>query len=46
MKYFEKSIVEDRYNINYSNLGVLPERYVTNSKLDSVIIIDDKKASL
>ncbi|MCX8532995.1 hypothetical protein [Chryseobacterium luquanense] len=44
MKYFEKSIVEDRYNTNYSNLGVLPERYVTNSKLDSVIIIDDKKS--
>jgi len=44
MKYFEKSIVEDCYNINYSNLGVLPERYVTNSKLDSVIIIDSKKS--
>lgn len=44
MKYFEKSIVEDRYNTNYSNLGVAPERYVTNSKLDSVIIIDDKKS--
>lgn len=44
MKYFEKSIVEDSYNTNYSNLGVAPQRYVTNSKLDSVIIIDDKKS--
>jgi hypothetical protein len=44
MKYFEKSIVEDHYNTNYSNLGVAPERFVTNSKLDSVIIIDDKKS--
>lgn len=44
MKYFEKSMVEDSYNTNYSNLGVRPERYVTNSKLDSVIIIDDKKS--
>lgn len=44
MKYFEKSIVEDSYNVNYSNLGVAPERFVTNSKLDSVIIINDKKS--
>lgn len=44
MKYFEKNIVENAYNTNYSNLGVAPERYVTNSKLDSVIIIDDKKS--
>ncbi len=44
MKYFEKNIVEDSYNTNYSNLGVAPQRYVTNSKLDSVIIIDDKKS--
>ena len=44
MKYFEKNIVEDRYNTNYSNLGMKPERYVTNSKLDSVIIIDDNKS--
>ncbi|WP_210151065.1 hypothetical protein [Chryseobacterium scophthalmum] len=44
MKYFEKSIVEDSYNTNYSNLGMAPQRYVTNSKLDSVIIIDDKKS--
>lgn len=44
MKYFEKSIVEDSYNANYSNLGVAPERFVNNSKLDSVIIINDKKA--
>lgn len=44
MKYFEKSIIENSYNTNYSNLGMAPERYVTNSKLDSVIIIDDKKS--
>lgn len=44
MRYFEKSITEDRYNTNYSNLGMAPERYVTNSKLDSVIIIDSKKS--
>ncbi|MFY1047140.1 hypothetical protein [Chryseobacterium sp. GP-SGM7] len=44
MEYFEKSIVENRFNTNYSNLGMRPERYVTNSKLDSVIIIDDKKS--
>lgn len=44
MKYFEKNIVEDSYNVNYSNLGVAPERFVTNSKLDSVIIINDKKS--
>lgn len=44
MEYFEKSIVEDNYNTNYSNLGMAPQRYVTNSKLDSVIIIDDKKS--
>lgn len=44
IEYFEKSIVEDSYNTNYSNLGVAPQRYVTNSKLDSVIIIDDKKS--
>ncbi len=44
MEYFEKSIIEDSYNTNYSNLGILPERYVINSKLDSVIIIDDKKS--
>ncbi|MGI9650747.1 hypothetical protein [Chryseobacterium sp. RLHN22] len=44
MKYFEKSIVENSYNTNYSNLGMKPERYVTNSKLDSVIIIDDEKS--
>ncbi len=44
MKYFEKSIVEDSYNANYSNLGVAPERFVNNSKLDSVIIINDKKS--
>lgn len=44
MKYFEKNIVENSFNTNYSNLGVAPQRYVTNSKLDSVIIIDDKKS--
>ncbi|MCX8525340.1 hypothetical protein OF897_15585 [Chryseobacterium formosus] len=44
MKYFEKSIVENSSNANYSNLGMAPERYITNSKLDSVIIIDDKKS--
>ncbi|MFL9833437.1 hypothetical protein [Chryseobacterium terrae] len=44
IEYFEKSIVENSYNTNFSNLGVAPERYVTNSKLDSVIIIDDKKS--
>ncbi|MDF2553233.1 MAG: cell wall anchor protein [Chryseobacterium sp.] len=44
IKYFEKSIVEDSYNTNYSNLGMAPERFVTNSKLDSVIIIDGKKS--
>jgi len=44
MKYFEKSIVEDSYNTNYSNLGMAPERFVTNSKLDSVIILDNKKS--
>lgn len=44
MEYFEKSIVENNHNTNYSNLGMKPERYVTNSKLDSVIIIDDKKS--
>lgn len=44
MEYFEKSIVEDSYNTNYSNLGAAPERYVVNSKLDSVIIINDKKS--
>ena len=44
MKYFEKSIAENSHNTNYSNLGAAPERYVTNSKLDSVIIIDDKKS--
>lgn len=44
MKFFEKSIVKDSYNTNYSNLGMAPQRYVTNSKLDSVIIIDDKKS--
>lgn len=44
MKYFGKSIIEDSYNLNYSNLGMAPERYVTNSKLDSVIIIDDQKS--
>lgn len=44
MKYFEKSIVENSNNTNYSNLGIRPERYVTSSKLDSVIIIDDEKS--
>lgn len=44
MEYFEKSIVENSFNTNYSNLGMAPQRYVTNSKLDSVIIIDDKKS--
>lgn len=44
MEYFEKSIAENLYNTNYSNLGVAPERFVTNSKLDSVIIINDKKS--
>ncbi|MCE3075784.1 hypothetical protein [Chryseobacterium gwangjuense] len=44
MEYFEKSIVEDSYNTNYSNLGIRPEPYIINSKLDSVIIIDDHKS--
>lgn len=44
MKYFEKSIMNDSYNTNYSNLGMAAEIYVTNSKLDSVIIIDDQKS--
>lgn len=44
MEYFEKSIVENSFNTNYSNLGMAPQRFVTNSKLDSVIIIDDKKS--
>lgn len=44
MEYFEKSIVEDSYNTNYSNLGIRPEPYIINPKLDSVIIIDDKKS--
>lgn len=44
MKYFEKSIVENSHTTNYSNLGVAPERYVINSKLDSVIIIDEHKS--
>lgn len=44
MAYFEKNISEDSYNTNFSNLGAAPQRYVTNSKLDSVIIIDDKKS--
>lgn len=44
MKYFENSIIESSYNTNYSNLGIRPERYVTSSRLDSVIIIDDDKS--
>jgi len=44
MEYFKKNIVEDSYNTNYSNLGILPDRYIVNSKLDSVIIIDNKKS--
>ena len=44
MKYFEESIIDNSFNTNYSNLGAMPERFVIDSKLDSVIIIDDKKS--
>ena len=44
MEHFENSVLKNLYNTNFSNLGVGPERYVINSKLDSVIIIDEHKS--
>lgn len=42
--YFLNSVSENLFDINDANFGVAPERRVINSKLDTVIFIDDHKS--
>lgn len=42
--YFLNSISENLFESNFSNLGDAPERRVINSKLDTVIFLDEHKS--
>ncbi|MBL1221845.1 hypothetical protein JET18_13415 [Chryseobacterium sp. L7] len=45
-EYFDKAISEDLFDANFSNLGIVPKRFVTDAKLDSVIILNDEESIL
>ncbi|RRJ89311.1 LPXTG cell wall anchor domain-containing protein [Paenimyroides tangerinum] len=41
---FSNSVFKDIFDVNDANFGVAPERRVINSKLDTVIFIDEHKS--
>lgn len=41
---FLNSVFKDIFDVNDANFGVAPERFVFNSKLDTVIFIDENKS--
>lgn len=43
-KNFEKALKKNLFNINESNFGMAPQRFVRNSNLDSVILLSDNVA--
>jgi hypothetical protein len=46
MANFENAIFENKFDANFSNLGVVPQRQIMDASLDSVIIIDENKSVL
>ncbi|SHG34470.1 hypothetical protein SAMN02787100_3856 [Chryseobacterium sp. OV279] len=43
---FNSAVSEDLFDANASNLGIVPKRYVTDARLDSVIILNDEESVL
>ncbi|KMQ66398.1 hypothetical protein ACM46_02360 [Chryseobacterium angstadtii] len=44
--HFNTAVSENLFDVNSSNLGVVPQRYVRDAKLDSVIILNDNESIL
>lgn len=43
---FAAAVSDDLFDANFSNLGVVPQKYVKDAKLDSVIILNDEESIL
>ncbi|KPE51672.1 hypothetical protein [Chryseobacterium indologenes] len=43
---FTKAVSEDLFDANFSNLGVVPQQFVLDAKLDSVIILNENESIL
>ncbi len=43
---FTKAVSEDLFDANFSNLGVVPQKFVQDARLDSVIILNENEAIL
>lgn len=43
-KNFKKALTKDLFDISESNFGMAPQRFVRNSNLDTVILLENKKA--
>lgn len=43
---FSTAVSEDLFDANFSNLGVVPQKFVKDAKLDSVIILNDEESIL
>jgi hypothetical protein len=43
---FTKAVAEDLFDTNFSNLGAVPQKFVKDARLDSVIIVDENESIL
>ncbi len=43
---FNKAVSENLFDANFSNLGIAPQKYVKDARLDSVIILNEKESIL
>ncbi|WP_312297180.1 hypothetical protein [Chryseobacterium sp.] len=44
--HFANAVSEDLFTTNLSNLGAIPQKFVKDAKLDSVIILNDEESIL
>ncbi|MFP3595837.1 hypothetical protein [Chryseobacterium sp. SIMBA_029] len=44
--HFNTAVSENLFDANFSNLGIVPKRMVTDAKLDSVIILNESESIL
>lgn len=44
--HFSTAVSENLFDANSSNLGIVPQRYVRDARLDSVIILNDQESVL
>lgn len=44
--HFNTAVSENLFDANFSNLGIVPKRMVTDAKLDSVIILNENESIL